>query len=147
MDAMSNGLVDRVIRIVLIAVIALTSGSCGDDEGEAVPLPISPSDIIASDPDWTISSFSENGENKTSDFNNYTFEIFSNGDFLINLNGINDSFGRWSISSDDLVLTISLSNTNQGTSTVEGDWNVTAKSGNALTLRSVEGNSVFQLTK
>ncbi|MEM8894687.1 MAG: hypothetical protein AAGC88_08925 [Bacteroidota bacterium] len=136
------------MSLAIIVATALSTWSCGDDdEAEAVPLPISPADITASNPDWTIVSFTENGENKTADFNNYTFEIFSNGDFLVNLNGSNDSFGGWSISGDDLVLNISLSNPKPGTSSIDGDWNVTSKSGNALTLRSVDGNSGFQLAK
>ncbi|GEM_PF-4428838 len=147
-DVMSNKLINRIFSIILISAVTLASWSCSDDdEGEAIPLPVSPTDITASNPAWAIASFAENGENKTSDFNNSGFEIFSNGDFQILLDGSVDSFGSWSISSDDLVLTISLSNPKPGTSAIDGDWNVTAKSGNALTLRSVAGNSMFQLTK
>lgn len=134
---------------VLITVILVGSLSCGsDDEGESVLLPISPSDITASNPDWSIVAFIDGGQDKTSDFSNYSFEIFSNGDFLINLNGTNDSFGGWSISSDELVLTISISNPKPATSGIDGDWQMTANTASALTLESADGsNKTFRLSK
>jgi hypothetical protein len=124
--------------------------ACGsnDDPGDALVLTIDRSDIIASNPDWSVVSFINDGKDKSVDFNNYSFEIFSNGDFLINLNGLNDSFGRWSISSDELILTINISNPKPTTSGIVGDWNVTAKSGSALTLESADGtNKTCRLSK
>lgn len=136
-------------KAVLITVIVVGCLSCGsDDEGESILLPISPSDITASNPDWSIVSFIDGGQDKTSDFSNYSFEIFSNGDFLINLNGTNDSFGGWSISSDELVLTISISNPKPATSGIDGDWHMTANSASAITLESADGsNKTFGLSK
>lgn len=132
--------------IVLLLIVCLSCGS--DDEGESILLPISPSDIVASNPDWDIVSFIDNGQDKTSDFSGYSFEIFSNGDFLINLNGLNDSFGGWSISSDELVLTISISNPKPATSGIDGSWHMTANTGTSITLESSDGsNKAFRLSK
>lgn len=148
-DWTSKGLHSISKLSIALLILTIFCSSCGsDDEGEPILLPITPSDIVASDPDWSIVSFIDDGQNKTSDFSNYSFEIFSNGDFLINLNGQNDSFGGWTISSDELVLTISISNPKPATSGVDGDWHMTANTGSALTLESSDGSSkTFRLSK
>lgn len=136
------------IQLMALLVLFVATGCNSDDPSEPIILTINPSDIIASNPDWRVDAFNNDGQDNTANFNNYSFEIFSNGDFLINLNGINDSFGGWSISSDARVLSISISNPKPATSGIIGDWNVTAKGAGTLTLEAADGsNTSFRLSK
>lgn len=130
------------------SVMLLLSVSCGGDGDEDAPIMIETSDLLASNPDWAITAFIDNGTDRTGDFQNYTFEVFSNGDFLINFNGLNDSFGGWEIAGDNMVLDISISNPKDPTDEIDGEWNVLSKSSNSLRLVSADGaGKEFRLRK
>lgn len=105
--------------------------ACSKEE-EPEPIPLVESDILG---EWVISNFSMNGKNRTSELDGYTFEIFSNGDFVINKNTI-DSYGSWEINEADRTMTVRLSLSRDPADVIEGAWQLYGKTEDTLWLKS-----------
>ncbi len=99
--------------------------------------------------EWTITKYKLAGDDNTSLFADYTFEIFSNGDFLINKNGQNDSYGSYEVDETTKVFTVDLTNPKDPSEVINGTWQVYEKTDVSLTLKSFEQGQKkdFVLTK
>ena len=120
------------MRQLTILVAILTMAGCSNEED---PEPV---DIAAADfhGEWAITSFKLAGEDQTATLSGFTLEIFSNGDFLINKDGANDSYGSYEVDETTKVLTVELRNPKTPSDAIDGTWQVYAKSDQSLTLKS-----------
>lgn len=127
----------RILPLVLLFLIA-----CKEEE-EPQPLDITAADFQG---EWTVTSFTLDGQNNTSSLNGVSFEIYSNGDITVN-NGT--SFGSYKVDEITDIFTVDLSNPKAPSEVINGAWQLFAKSDNTITIKShlQDNKKQFVLTK
>ena len=121
-----------VLNVCAIAFVTLLLTGCNKND-TAIVGPITP---IIIQGDWVVSSFTEPGENKTSDFNGYSFTFQPDGKLLAISGGVTKE-GTWSENKSSGKLIINLGpkdNTNKPLGELTDDWRITAKSDTNISL-------------
>ena len=130
--------------VLYILPLVILIQSCNKEE-DPEPVNVVKADLLG---EWNIASYNVNGQNRTAEFNDYTFEIYFNGDFTVN-KGTIDSYGSYEINDADKTFTVALTNPKEPGDAVDGAWQVYENSENTLWLKSFgqDENKEFRLTK
>jgi hypothetical protein len=134
-----------VWRQCALLFVVLAMLGCSKDE-DPKPVAITAADFEG---EWSITTYKLAGTDETAAFSEFTFEIFSNGDFLVNKNGQNDSYGSYEVDEATKVLTVDLTNPKEPSKVIDGTWQVYEKTDESMTLKSFEQGEKkdFVLTK
>lgn len=86
--------------LVIFAMFFIVSCDTDNDDMELVETEIIALNEILLDSEWRITSFTENGQNKTDDLENYTF-IFQSSNELVADSNLGSFNGTWRVSNDN----------------------------------------------
>lgn len=116
----------RILPLVLLLLVA-----CKEEE-EPQPLDITAADFEG---EWTVTSFTLDGQNNTSSLNGVIFEIYSNGDISVSNTNL---FGSYEVDVATKVFTVDLTNPTAPSDAINGAWQLFAKTETTLTIRSYQ---------
>ncbi|MEZ5018113.1 MAG: hypothetical protein R2800_13725 [Flavipsychrobacter sp.] len=131
------------IAIVAIGYIILTSSSCKKDDDNVNP---SNSSNITPGSGWHVSLFSEQSENKTSNYSEYSFDFATDGSMSAQGSG-QVVTGTWKQYQDDGItkFAISLNTTNNNLLELNDDWALVSKDEKFISLKDDNSSKNEQL--
>lgn len=135
------------IPLLLVSYLVLTSSSCKHDDKD-----LTPGNPTTGTPGsgWRVSLYSEPGENKTSDYNGYTFDFTATGAMTAAGNGQNVS-GTWRQFKNDGVtkFEIDLSTSDDDLKDLNHAWVLVGRSDVLISLAddNALSNEVLQFSK
>lgn len=153
---METNIKNKINLIVSTFLVIITLVACSTDDDESSnnsnTQEIAVANSIATSGSWTVTSYIDDGQNETSDYNGYTFSFQENGTITAT-NGSTELEGTWSIeddsnsSSDDvsddssdidfnIFFAVSEDNVFDDLS---DDWDIVSVSDTSINLRDVSG--------
>lgn len=127
------------IRFSILVMLVGLAGCTKEEDPK--PVDISSDDFLG---EWKVVTFKAGGEDQTGLFETFSFDILSNGDFIINKNGGYDanesSYGSYTVDVELKTFTVDLANPKTPSDAINGAWQVYAKSATSLTLKSFGQN-------
>lgn len=121
--------------ILILAASLITFSSCNKTSTNAKT-----SKVVTAGT-WIITSFLDNGNDRTSRFSGYKFDFKSNGELTAS-NGSNTIVGTWNSSNDDsqdkLILEMG---TTSPFSELNDDWHIIEKTSTKIKLEDVSGGN------
>jgi hypothetical protein len=136
----------KVLMFGMGMLLSLSAVSCSDDDSSSSTN--SPSEVTETltAGTWRITSFTEDGEDRTPSFSNYNF-TFSSSNTVSATNGTNTYTGAWSVTSEDDdddnpssdVDFNLLFSTPPSFAELNEDWDIVSRRSDRLQLRHVSG--------
>ncbi len=130
--------------LALICFITTVFFACNKEE-DPEPIDIVKANLLG---EWEIASFTLNGQNRTAELADYTYEIYFNGDFTVNKGAI-ESYGSYDVNATAKTFTVNLTNPKPPGDAIDGAWQVYENTETSLWLKSFEqaDGKEFRLTK
>ncbi|TMI64492.1 MAG: hypothetical protein E6H07_00825 [Bacteroidetes bacterium] len=94
------------------------------------------------DGQWSITSFSLNGTNITSDFNGYKFQYYSNKTVDAIKNGIVEKTGTWDGNASTMTTSANFPSAVNPLQLINGNWNITNNSWTYVVATQTVGSDV-----
>ncbi len=131
--------------IILFSCFLLTLNSCTHDDNKTIA-PVGSFSTATPGTGWSITLFSEPGENKTSHFSGYTFSFAADGTMSATKSGAAVT-GTWKQYLDDGItrFAISLSTADKDLLELTDDWALVSKSDNLISLKNDNSTKNEQL--
>jgi len=141
------------LNFLLAGIIALGVTSCSDDDSNSTSVNGNATAIRNNmkSGTWSITSYTDDGENETHHFTDYDFTFAENG-VLTATDGTNTYNGMWSVTdddnssdddnnSDDIDFNIGFTSPALFADELTDDWDVESRTGTKITLVDISGGN------